>query len=312
MSSTVPSEALTTGGRWVGVLVAFALLPLTLTAQSQVVSHDSTSTGASSCLRTRGMLTAGGLTITLLALDQAWYDQYDRGPLHSFDDSGEWLQMDKAGHAYSAYTLGSWGHALMRDCGASPSASRWIGGSLGLVFLTGVEVLDGTSTGWGFSWSDMAANVLGTGLFIGQDAVWGEQRMVMKFSAHHTEYAALRPDLLGSGTMERVLKDYNGQTIWLTFGLDRFLPQVGFPAWLGIAVGYGAEGMVSAEPPSGDVEAAARYRQLYLSPDIDLTRLPVRSKLLRTALFVLNGIKFPLPGVEFTSTGDVKFLPVAF
>ena len=294
------------------MLVALALLFVTTTVRPQEVAGDSTSRGTSSCLRTRGILTAGGLAVTLLALDQAWYAQYDRGPLHSFDDSGEWLQMDKMGHLFSAYTLGSWGHALMRDCGASPSASRWIGGSLGLVFLTGVEVLDGTSTGWGFSWSDMAANVLGTGLFIGQDALWGEQRMVMKFSAHHTEYAALRPDLLGSGTMERILKDYNGQTIWLSIGLDRFLPQVGFPPWLSMAVGYGAEGMVTAEPPPGDAGSPLRYRQFYLSPDIDLTRLPVRSKVLRTALFVLNGIKFPLPGVEFTSTGDVKFLPVAF
>lgn len=294
------------------LLVACALFLVTSTIQAQDTAHDSTSRGTSSCLRTRGILTAGGLALTLLTLDQAWYAQYDRGPMHSFDDSGEWLQMDKMGHLFSAYTLGSWGHALMRDCGASPAASRWIGGSLGLAFLTGVEVLDGTSTGWGFSWSDMAANVLGTGLFIAQDAVWGEQRIVMKFSARHTEYAELRPDLLGSGPMERVLKDYNGQTIWMSFGLDRFLPQVGFPPWLGLAVGYGAEGMVSAEVLPDDAGSVTRYRQFYFAPDIDLTRLPVRSKLLRTALFVLNGIKFPLPGVEFTSTGDVKFLPVAF
>lgn len=312
MSNMAPTGPQAGRGPWVRVLVAIAVLLVISPARAQQVVHDSSSTGTSSCLRTRGILTAGGLTVTLIALDQAWYAQYDRGPLQSFDDSGEWLQMDKMGHLFSAYTLGSWGHALMRDCGASPSASRWIGGSLGLAFLTGVEVLDGTSTGWGFSWSDMAANVLGTGLFIGQDAAWGEQRMVMKFSAHHTEYAALRPDLLGSGTMERILKDYNGQTIWLSFGLERFLPEVGFPTWLGFAVGYGAEGMVSAEPPQGDAGAPTPYRQIYLSPDIDLTRIPVRSKFLRTTLFVLNGIKFPLPGVEFTSTGEVRLLPVAF
>jgi uncharacterized protein YfiM (DUF2279 family) len=121
------------------------------------------------CLRNTGFLVGASVVGTLLVLDQAWYAEYERSPMHSFDDRGEWLQMDKAGHLFSAYALGSWGHALMQHCGASRSASRWVGGSLGLVFLTGVELLDGTSAGWGFSWSDMAANVMGTGLFIGQD-----------------------------------------------------------------------------------------------------------------------------------------------
>jgi len=245
------------------------------------------------------------MTATYIALDQAWYAHYERSPLHGFDDSDEWMQMDKAGHVYSAYTLGNWGHAAVARCGASPALARWAGGSLGLVFLTGVELLDGTSTGWGFSWSDMAANVGGTTLFIGQDALWGEQRIQAKFSAHHTDYAAQRPDLLGTGIVERYLKDYNGQTIWLSANMDRFAPGV-VPQWLNLAVGYGAEGMTSAVPMEGDAgSGVTSYRQLYLSPDIDLTRIHTRSKCLRTVLFVLNSIKIPAPALEFRSNGQV-------
>jgi uncharacterized protein YfiM (DUF2279 family) len=266
------------------------------------------------CLRNTGLLVGASVVGTLLVLDQAWYADFERSPMHSFDDRGEWLQMDKAGHLFSAYTLGSWGHALMQHCGASRSASRWVGGSLGLVFLTGVELLDGTSAGWGFSWSDMAANVMGSGLFIGQDALWGEQRIVAKFSAHLTPYAAQAPDLLGSSTMERFLKDYNGQTIWLSANLDRFMPRLGAPPWLSISVGYGAEGMVTAFPPEGESTgtASTRYRQFYLSPDIDLARIKVRSRALRTVLFVLGSIKFPLPALEFTSKGQVNAHWIAF
>ncbi len=266
------------------------------------------------CLRNTGLLVGASVVGTLLVLDQAWYADFERSPMHSFDDRGEWLQMDKAGHLFSAYTLGSWGHALMQHCGASRSASRWVGGSLGLVFLTGVELLDGTSAGWGFSWSDMAANVMGSGLFIGQDALWGEQRIVAKFSAHLTPYAAQAPDLLGSSTMERFLKDYNGQTIWLSANLDRFMPRLGAPPWLSISVGYGAEGMVTAFPPEGEPAGtvSTRYRQFYLSPDIDLARIKVRSRALRTVLFVLGSIKFPLPALEFTSKGQVNAHWIAF
>lgn len=246
----------------------------------------------------------GGIAV----LNGAWYTQYERSAFHSFDDSGEWLQMDKAGHFFSAYTLGSWGHAAWARCGRSDRQALFIGGSLGLVFLTGVEVLDGTSSGWGFSWSDMAANVAGAGFFMGQQALWKEQRIGVKLSAHLTPYAAQRPDLLGESLGERVLKDYNGQTIWLSANLRSVAPDCGLPAWLNVAAGYGAENMLTAFPEPGD----GRFRQFYLAPDIDLTRIRSGSKVVRTILFVLNGIKVPLPGIEVRSTGRVLFHGLAF
>ncbi|HMC97936.1 MAG TPA: DUF2279 domain-containing protein [Flavobacteriales bacterium] len=255
------------------------------------------------CLIWTGGVTTAAMAATYVSLDQAWYAQYERTPLHSFNDGDEWLQMDKAGHLFSAYTLGNWGHAAVSHCGASASTSRWVGGSLGLVFLTGVEILDGTSSGWGFSWWDMAANAAGATLFIGQDALWAEQRLQLKLSAHHTEFAPQRPDLLGSGPIERYLKDYNGQTIWLSANLDRFSPGA-VPPWLSVAIGYGAERMTSARVSTGDVVVAPMpYRQFYLAPDVDLTRIKTRSRSLRTLLFVLNSIKIPAPTLEFTSEG---------
>jgi uncharacterized protein YfiM (DUF2279 family) len=268
---------------------------------------DSSAVSPRDCLRITTSGVALGMAGTFYALDKAWYAGYDRSAFHTFDDSGEWLQMDKAGHLFSAYTLGSWGHALLDRCATKPRMADLAGGSLGLLFLSGVEVLDGTSSGWGFSWSDMAANVGGAGLFIGQELAWGEQRLYLKLSAHGTSYAAQRPDLLGEGIAERTLKDYNGQTIWLSANLDRFAPDRGLPPWLNVAVGYGAEGMISAFPVELQEQGMGdgRYRQFYLSPDVDLTRIPTRSKVLRTVLFVLNGVKVPLPALEFRSTGKV-------
>lgn len=241
-------------------------------------------------------------------LNGAWYTQYDRSAFHSFDDSGEWLQMDKAGHFFSAYTLGSWGHAAWDRCGTSRRESILLGGSLGLLFLTGVEVLDGTSAGWGFSWSDMAANVAGAGFFTGQQALWNEQRITVKLSAHLTPYAAQHPDLLGESLGERVLKDYNGQTIWLSANLRSFARESRLPTWLSIAAGYGADNMLTAFPEPGD----GRFRQFYLAPDIDLTRIKSGSKVVRTLLFVLNGVKVPLPGMEVRSNGRVLFHGLVF
>ena len=54
-----------------------------------------------------------------------------------------------------------------------------------------------------------------------------------------------------------------------------------------------------------------RYRQWYLAPDIDLSRIKTRSKLIRTTLVVLNVFKFPTPSLEF-SNGKLRVNAIHF
>ncbi|MBK7944748.1 MAG: DUF2279 domain-containing protein [Flavobacteriales bacterium] len=229
--------------------LASAFLVL-LNAHASAQAADSTSIGCErKCKRCLTFMSAGAgvaAAAAYIGLDQAWYAQYEREPFHTFDDSDEWLLMDKTGHLLSGYMLGAWGHAAMKHCGSSNRSARWIGGSIGLAFMTGIELLDGTSSGWGFSWSDMGANATGAALFIAQDAAWHEQRVVPKISLRLTPYAAQRPDLLGEGIADRLLKDYNGVTLWFSGNIASLSGSVRIPKWLNIAVGYGAEGMISA------------------------------------------------------------------
>ena len=44
---------------------------------------------------------------TMLILNELWYKNYSHSSFHFFDDSQEWLQMDKAGHVFSSYYLSS-------------------------------------------------------------------------------------------------------------------------------------------------------------------------------------------------------------
>lgn len=243
---------------------------------------------------------------SLVSLDQAWYRQYERSAFHFFDDGDEWRGMDKLGHFFSAYTTAGWGQGMFRWAGAPPVVSRWVGGSLGWAFLAGVEVLDGFSEGWGFSGWDMLANTGGSLLFIGQDALWNEQRIRVKFSAHLTDFAPQRPDLLGNTPPERILKDYNGQTLWLSCSPD-VLGRIGVCErlpWLNAAFGFGADGMISARETLADGSTdAQRLAQYYLSLDVDLRRIPTKSTFVRTVLDVLNCVKFPAPAVEWDSRG---------
>lgn len=290
------------------VLSVVVLLPTSVAAQRELTA-DSARSGNCRCMAWTGAgigsVMGGGIAV----LDQAWYSEYERGPLRAFDDGGEWLQMDKAGHMFSAYTLGAWGHALLDRCDPGNRKALWYGAGSGLAYLTAVEILDGTSVAWGFSWWDMLANVAGTGLYVGQELSWGEQRVRMKLSARHTHYAAMRPELLGEGSIERYLKDYNGMTIWLSANPASFRGGSGRFAWLNLAVGYGAEGMVTAFPPAGPGDLGGdlqRQRRFFLAPDVDLMRIPVRGKALRTVLFVLNSIKLPTPTLELNGQGRLK------
>ncbi|WP_241489651.1 DUF2279 domain-containing protein [Lacinutrix algicola] len=255
----------------------------------------------------------GGLT--LLGLNQLWYADYERSKFHTIDDNNEWLQMDKFGHVFSSYQLGKFGVQTLRWSGVSQKDQLLYGATLGFSFLTAVEVLDGFSSEWGFSWGDFTANTAGAGLYIGQELLWEEQRIVMKYSFHRTQYATQRPDKLGNGLLEEALKDYNGQTYWLSANVHSFFKNSKIPEWLNVAIGYGGEGMLSGNEGlivNNMLINQNRQRQLYLSLDVDLTKIKTDSELLKSIFSVFNSIKVPFPTVEFNGKNGVKFHSVYF
>ncbi len=243
--------------------------------------------------------------ITLVGLNQLWYADYEHSKFHTINDNKEWLQMDKMGHAFTAYQMGKLGADLLNWSGASEKDQLIYGSTLGFGFLTAVEVLDGFSEEWGFSWGDIIANASGTGLYVGQQLLWNEQRILLKFSYHETMYASQRSDKLGNGFFERVLKDYNGQTYWLSVNLSSFFKESKLPKWLNLAFGYGADGMLSgvSEENNLNLPDYNRYRQYYLSLDVDLSKLQTKSQLLRTVFEVFNTIKIPFPTLEINKNG---------
>ncbi|WP_417291475.1 DUF2279 domain-containing protein [Corallibacter sp.] len=249
-------------------------------------------------------------TLTLVGLNQLWYADYPKSKFHTLNDNEEWLQMDKLGHVFSSYQLGRVGADVLNWSGVSKKNQLIYGATLGFGFLTVVEVFDGFSQEWGFSWGDMAANAAGTGLYVGQELLWKEQRIVLKYSFHRTQYAAQRPDKLGSGLTEEFLKDYNGQTYWLSFNMSSFFKDSKIPKWLNIALGYGAEGMLTGT--NTHLSNYDRERQYYLSLDVDLTRIKTNSHVLKTLFSVFNTIKIPFPALEINEKNGVKLHAVYF
>jgi len=125
---------------------------------------------------------------SLVMLNELWYKDFPKAPFHTFDDNGEWLQIDKFGHAYTAYFQGNWGMSLYRWAGISDKKAIWIGGSVGFLNQTVIEILDSQSEQWGWSNGDIIANGTGTALLIGQELLWREQRIQMKFNFNAVNY----------------------------------------------------------------------------------------------------------------------------
>ena len=252
---------------------------------------------------------------TLIGLNQLWYANYPRSSFHFINDNAEWLQMDKVGHLFSTYHIGRAGAEMLQWSGTSKQNQLIYGAGLGLTFMTAVEVMDGFSSQWGFSIGDMAANVSGTALYVSQELIWKEQRFTPKYSFHTSQYAALRPEVLGKSLTEQILKDYNGQTYWLSANLYSFSKGSKIPKWLNLAIGYGADGMISGNVGNNTpllTPKPERFRQFYLSLDLDLTKINTKSHVLKTVLSIFNTVKIPAPTIEYSAHGGFQFCALYF
>jgi uncharacterized protein YfiM (DUF2279 family) len=261
----------------------------------------------------------------MTALASAWYDNYTKTKLHSFNDSKEWQQVDKVGHYYGTWIESRANNELWKWTGMERKKRIWISGLTSFAFQTTIEYLDGKSAEWGWSWADFGANVLGSSTFIAQELAWDEQRIKLKWSFHKKTYtdASLNKrsdELFGKSSPERFLKDYNGQTYWASINLKSFFPKSKLPDWLSVSVGYGAEGMFGgteniAKDANGNItfdrRDIKRYRQWFLAPDIDLSKIKTKSKAIHFMLMVFSAFKFPTPSLEF-SNGKLKAHAIHF
>lgn len=246
-----------------------------------------------------------GFSGAILYLNQAWYANYPRSSFHFHNDLRDWLQMDKMGHVVSTYQISRFSSAAFSMSGVNKKTSALLGAGTGLLFISTIEVLDGFSTEWGFSAGDMAANIIGTASYATQEVFLKERIFDWKYSFHDSDLHSYRPDLLGYNTFENMIKDYNGISYWMSINMKtvwNLSPE--FPSWLNVAIGYSAQGMLGGRDNPGhyngiELPNRERYRRWFLAPDVDLSRIPARSKFLQRVLSAANVIKFPTPALEY-------------
>lgn len=255
---------------------------------------------------------------TYIALNKAWYSNYPKSKFHFFNDNKEWNNMDKLGHAWTSYQIARASAELWKWTGMKNRTSVLIGGLSALAYQSIIEIQDGYSAEWGFSWGDMTANTIGASAFVAQEFCWGEQRTQIKFGywpyRYGPEFIQRSNDLFGSQPVERILKDYNSQTYWLSSNLNAYGVKAS-PTWLNMAFGYSSDLMLGAtenkwtgkDGSAIDYKFIHRVRRFYFSPDIDFTRIKTNSNFLTDTFFLLNALKFIFaPSIEYNSRKKIK------
>ncbi|MCD8529206.1 MAG: YfiM family protein [Chitinophagales bacterium] len=262
----------------------------------------------------------------MIGLSTVWYDKADQGKFHFFNDAKEWQQVDKCGHLHTAYFETVWGTQMLRWAGVNNKKASLYGALMGFTFQSSIEIFDGFSNKWGWSWSDIGANALGSGMALSQNLLWQEQRIRTKYSFHKVIYpdAQLEQraiDLYGSGKVERLIKDYNSLAIWLSITPSRFMKNPrSQTSWLALSLGYMGGDMYGGFDNTWDDENGneinrndiSQYRRFFFSLDVDFEQIPAKKHGWKTLLMIMNIVKAPMPALEINTKGQFIFHPMFY
>jgi uncharacterized protein YfiM (DUF2279 family) len=292
------------------VLVAFGCVALDVKVHANTAVSDSSRVNRKALYKTiafESAYYAGAMAV----LQHTWYSDKKSVPFHFYNDNKGYLQVDKLGHAFGSYIESYIGYHYFLKAGMTKKQALIYGASLGLILQAPIEIMDGIHEGWGFSWGDMAANAFGSALVAGQELLFNEQLVKYKFSYSESVYSRNSNNYYGKTQLNRLLKDYNGHTYWLSMPINRLVKNKKLPAWLSVSAGYSANGMYGEYENISEFEGVTipeteRYRQYLLSLDIDWTRIKTNSKFLKMVFQGLTFIKLPFPALECNSRGNLK------
>ncbi|MEN9282043.1 MAG: hypothetical protein RL594_978 [Bacteroidota bacterium] len=246
-----------------------------------------------------------GLFVGLQAqMSSSWWQR--RGTFHVQEDGAYARNLDKAGHFFTGFTMSTiMGDALM-ECGFDYATSTWLGSTLGLAYMTAIEIQDGYAVTWGFSPSDAVANLTGAAFYAARNLIPELQNVTPRWSYIPAQLAGDHP------TTERpltIFDDYNATTFWLSFNVENMLPSnlaAVWPDWMMISVGYGCRDYEVRS--SADGALLPVKRRMMIGVDYDWLRIIPESSIgvLNYVRQGLNYLRLPGPTLEIGDDG-VRF-----
>ena len=267
--------------------IARLIVLLTMLAPLQGRSDDSTRISVTR-LGIVGGATIGGFVVGHAVLNDLWWKGTPTDFHFNTDDDYRYaLNADKFGHATFAYIATTTYADLFRWTGMDSASAVWSAAGVATAYQTYIEIRDGYSETYGFSWGDIAANIAGISL------------PVLK---HY--YPSLRPfDLQISfgpsegfrqGSHNAIIDDYTSTTHWLSVNLHDLAPTSTFkdvPPWLGLALGHSVQNL--------DGVGGGQHR-LFISLDWNLSRIEGLPPWLRNIMRTLHLYHLPAPAIQIS------------
>lgn len=269
-----------------------------------VDSADFLSTDSIASIRPVRLAIVGGLTVAgfvvghVLLTDLWWKGEPSRFHFNWHDDWRYALGADKVGHAVTPYIGTDIYRQGLEWTGMSRRVSLWWAGGLASAYTTYVEIRDGFSAEWGFSWGDFAANHIGIGWRVAEE--YEPWLTNIRFKISYWPSRAFR-----SGGYGSIVDDYESTYHWGSLNVDALLPDAWrnwWPDFVNIAVGHSVKG-IAAYDGSGEHE-------LYLSLDWNTEGLPGDGTFWNWLKRTLNYYHLPAPAVRILP--DVVWYGVHF
>lgn len=140
---------------------------------------------------------------------------------------------DKLGHAYTGAAITAMSASLYRHWGHDGEDAAMLAACSGLLATTMIEIGDGFSAEYGFSWEDQVFNMLGVGLeYLRQRYPALRERVQFRWEYFPTSEVR-------SGRNADIFTDYEGSRWMLAFPLRAWLEEESWLDWCDVLVGYG-------------------------------------------------------------------------
>ncbi len=224
----------------------------------------------------------------------AWWDK-NGGDFNFADDGVYAVNVDKMAHFYGGYYIAQGFYDGLRWAGLRRGPAYFWGGVLSSATQVAIDVKDGYSPEWGFSWQDVTAGTLGAFLPWLQSEVDLLRPMRLRFS-YWVRDEAYWESYRAGGADGYWIDDYRNHDYWLTYLVEDALPpkaQKWWPNPLALSLGVG---MARNQNPFDTLITPKRRYTFGLDWDWENT-VQSDSWAMRRSLFYLGFLKLPAPSI---------------
>lgn len=231
-------------------------------------------------------ITSGAFIYGYAVQNNLWW-KGDNSNFH-FVWKHEWvyaLGEDKYGHFFFPYLVTNIYSQALEWAGFDEEKSLWYSSSFALAYETFVEIRDGFSKQWGFSWEDFSADFLGSVYPILQHKIPVLKNFNFKISFYPSER-------FKHGSNRVIFDDYESTYDWLSINVYNLLPEgisKFYPGFINLAIGHSVEKL--------DNLGGGNHR-FYIGLDWNFEALPGNGWFWNLLKRNLNYYRFPSPMIQ--------------